>query len=144
METSLSSSSLATMSVSMFLMWTDDVLYLIDREDVRSFARESDTTSFLIVELVTTMDLYTSVTSNFISALDSFRATLHFTCLESTWPIFRDVRHHRCFVQLNPPFRDQNVSSTGHFVANPATKFTKNERGIRPKCKKTRKYNSVA
>ena len=47
-----------------------------------------------------------------------------------------DVRSHRFFVQLNPPFRDQTFSFLGHFVANPATHFTENERGIRPKCKK--------
>ena len=41
------------------------------------------------------------------------------------------------FVQLNPPFRDEKFSFTEHFVANPATNFAKkNERGIRPKCKK--------
>ena len=50
--------------------------------------------------------------------------------------MFRDVRLHRLFVQLKPPFRDRNVSFTGHFVANPATNVTKKERGIRPKCKK--------
>ena len=27
------------------------------------------------------------------------------------------------FVQLNPPVRDQNISFTGHFAANPATNF---------------------
>ena len=60
--------------------------------------------------------------------------------------MFRDVRPHRFFVQLNPPFRDQNVSFTGHFVANPATNFTnKRERhsAEMQKKKKTRKYNSV-
>ena len=29
------------------------------------------------------------------------------------------------FVPLNPPFRDQHFSSTGYFVANPATNFSK-------------------
>ena len=44
-------------------------------------------------------------------------------------------------VQLSPPVRDQHFSFSGHFVPNPATHFTtqKNERGIRPKFKKTRK-----
>ena len=47
----------------------------------------------------------------------------------------RDMRPHRFLVQLNPPFRNQHFSFTGHFVANPATHFTENERGIRPKWK---------
>ena len=32
---------------------------------------------------------------------------------------------HTLFVQLNPPFRDQHFSFTGHAIANPATNFTK-------------------
>ena len=39
------------------------------------------------------------------------------------------MRPHRFLVQLNPPFRDQNVACTGHFVANPATNFTKKREG---------------
>ena len=46
-------------------------------------------------------------------------------------------------VQLFPPFRDQYFSFTGHFVANPATNFTNNERDIRPKCKKEKHENTT-
>ena len=41
----------------------------------------------------------------------------------------RVVRPHRFFVQLNPLCRDQHFPFTGHFVANPATNFTKKTRG---------------
>ena len=56
-----------------------------------------------------------------------------------------DVRSHRFFVQLNPPFHDQNFSFTVHFVANPATypSSQKNERDIRPKCKKKKKHENT-
>ena len=42
----------------------------------------------------------------------------------------------RAFVQLNPPFRDQIFSYSLQISRT-------NEWGIRPKCKKIRKYNSV-
>ena len=50
-------------------------------------------------------------------------------------PIHQGSASPSFFVQLNPPFRDQHFSFTVHFVANPATHFTSNERCIRPKCK---------
>ena len=46
------------------------------------------------------------------------------------------------FVQLKPPFRDQNLSFTGHSVANPATNFTKQREGYSAEMRNTRKYNS--
>ena len=58
------------------------------------------------------------------------------------WSHSGDVRLHRFFVQLNPPFRDQNFSSAVHFVVNPARNFTKT-RGAFGRNAKKRKFNSV-
>ena len=45
---------------------------------------------------------------------------------------------------MNLPSRDQQISFTWHFVANPATIFTKNERSIRPQCKKNKKIQECS
>ena len=56
----------------------------------------------------------------------------------------RDVRPRRLFVQVNPPLGDQKFSFTEHFVANPATHFSKkNERNIRPKRKEHKQKRTV-
>ena len=44
-------------------------------------------------------------------------------CVFSDHADKKHVCPQRSFVQSNPPVRDQNVSFTGHFVANPATNF---------------------
>ena len=75
----------------------------------------------------------------FCHALTATTATRIFRAREIG---FRPIRKTAVGNQGRASFRDQKMSSTGHFAANPATNyfFKKNERGIRPKCKKQRKH----
>ena len=66
---------------------TDDVLYLIHQQDLRSFQRESGKkpSSSHSWWRRWTYDRFSTL--NITSILDSFTPTLNFVYLESTWPI---------------------------------------------------------
>ena len=59
------------------------------------------------------------------------------------WLTTRDVRLHRCLVQLKPPFRVSMFSFTGHCVGNPATNITKKTRGHSAEMRKAHENTTV-
>ena len=124
-----------------------DVFSFFPREGALGILR-----SFLVSPLMEAVGAHTEVSS---PGDDFFVAYVHRDTGPNLVPSERLVINHPLdhnwgcassmfFVQLNPPFRDQNVSFTEHFVANPATMFTKKREGHSAEMQeKTQKYNRI-